>query len=142
MSVWRMPSRRASSAATARYDRPHAPRLSGAQALAEESVTIARQSTSPNWMANEANVAWLLEGVVVVMAAHGERQHAARLRGVVGHLRHESADATDEHAWPPYARAVAACRAALGPDGWQRATTTDVALSPADALALAATLLA
>ncbi len=89
---------------------------------------------------NEANMAWLLEGVAVVVAVRGDYARASHLCATIARLRHEDGIITGEPTWPLYARAVAACRVALGEVAWQRAITTDIAASPiatsADALDL------
>lgn len=86
---------------------------------------------------NEATVAWLLEGVVVVVAARGACERAAHLCATIARLRHEGEIRAAEHSWAPYARAVEVCRATLGPSGWQRMTTTDIESSPVVAIAYA-----
>lgn len=90
---------------------------------------------------NEATLAWLLEGVVVVVAARGDYEQAAHLGAAIAHLRHEDEITTGEHIWAPYARAVAACRDTLGDAAWQRATTADIAASPSAAATYALDLL-
>ena len=91
--------------------------------------------------ANEANIAWLLEGVAVVVAARGDYKQAGRLCAAIAHLRHEDSVTAGEQSWKPYARAAAACHSALGEAAWQRATTTDIAVSPSAAAAYALDLL-
>lgn len=93
-------------------------------------------------MPNEAALAWLLEGVTVVAAARGAYEQAARLCGVIAHLRHESDVPADAPAFPAYARAVEAARAALGQAAWQHAVADRVALAPVEAASYALSTLA
>lgn len=90
---------------------------------------------------NEANLAWLLEGVAVVIAARGDYEQAAHLSAAIAHLRHEDEMRVDEQSWPPYARALAACQSALGEAAWQRAISTDIVVSPSAATVYALDLL-
>jgi predicted ATPase/DNA-binding XRE family transcriptional regulator len=90
---------------------------------------------------NEVNVAWLLEGIVVVITARGDHEQAARLCAAIAQLRHEDVAATGENIWAPYAQAVEACRDALGEVAWQRAITTEITVSPSASAAYALDLL-
>jgi hypothetical protein len=76
---------------------------------------------------NEATLAWLLEGVVVVAAARGEYERAGRLCAAIFCLRHSTVVAAGGHAWAPYARAIQTSRAALGEERWARATACESA---------------
>lgn len=113
------------------------------QADYSRATTLYRESLDLSLtMPNEATLAWLLEGVAVVAAARGAYEQAARLCGVIAHLRHESDVTADAHAFPAYARAVEAARAALGQAAWRRAVADRVALSPAEAASYALSTLA
>lgn len=91
----------------------------------ERAATYYRESlTLGKNFANEATTAWLLEGVVVVAAARGDHKRAARVCASIAHLRHAVAVVADDHAWAPYALAIATLRAALGAEAWARATAS------------------
>ncbi len=89
-------------------------------------------------MDNKAAVAWCLEGVAVVAAAAGQHERVAWLSGLVDALR-DAVRALPAPEWPPYARAVAAGRAALGDAAfrvaWARGGESPLHAAAASALA-------
>ena len=101
---------------------------SGALALYRESLGLYQH------LRNQASLAWCLVGVAVAVAATGAYETTARVCGAVTALR-ESTHAAETAEWPPYARAMAAARGALGAERFAEAYAAGHALTVEQAIA-------
>ncbi len=108
------------------------------QADYPRATTLYRESlTFCSTMPNEAMLAWLLEGVAVVIAARGDNTQAARLCGMIAQLRHESGMTTSRHAWAIYAQTIETVRATLDPSAWTIEYETGRTFTAADGISAA-----
>jgi predicted ATPase/DNA-binding XRE family transcriptional regulator len=94
-----------------------------ASALYRESLGIYAD------LANEASVAWTLEGVIVVHAAAGAHMQVATLAGVINTLRCDASGTS----WAPFSAALDAAQSALGPSLWREAFAAGAAMDIAAA---------
>ena len=89
---------------------------------------------------NPASIAWLLQGVAITVGAMGGLEAVARLAGAIAGLC-AVAGAAENAEWPPFARACAAARQALGEEAYRAARAQGAALAPERAIVDALTLL-